>query len=255
MARTSIRRSHWGGCSVTVPGAPGQTLSDTVTRDAHLRTLRECWQEALPAFAADGELSGSHVENLWRGAHFILTVRAACSTTWGVVEVEEACNEQLSSLPAYRSAVASVINRVARAYAGADIPRAVNRAYLQFFLPFWWEHILERGRLDEPAAEKQVTLILSPRLAPAPAAAAAPIAPAQPAAPPPPTPAPWPFPPPQAFHYLPPAPPPPYFSLLGATLHLYPTPTYAGPNAAHGAKRQADGALRRQTPRAAHCCK
>ncbi len=72
--------------------------------------------------------------------------------------MEEACNA-LSSLPAYRSAVASVINRVARAYAGADIPRAVNRAYLQFFLPFWWEHILERGRLDEPAAEKQVTLI------------------------------------------------------------------------------------------------
>ncbi len=105
------------GRSATVPGAPGQTLSDTVTRDAHLSTvtLRECWQEALPAFAADGELSGSHVENLWRGAHFILTVWAARSTTWGVPEVETACNEQFSSLPAYRSAVASVINRVARA--------------------------------------------------------------------------------------------------------------------------------------------
>ncbi len=63
--------------------------------------------------------------------------------------------------PAYRSAVASVINRVARAYAGADIPRAVNRAYLQFFLPFWWEHILERGRLDEPAAEKPAILTIS----------------------------------------------------------------------------------------------
>ena len=110
------------GRSATVPGAPGQTLSDTVTRDAHLRTLRECWQEALPAFAADGELSGSHVENLWRGATFIFTVRAARSSTWGVPEVEEACTAQLASLPAYCSAVASVINRVARAYTGADIP-------------------------------------------------------------------------------------------------------------------------------------
>ena len=124
------------GRSATVPWAPGQSLSDTVTRDAHLRTLRECWQEALPEFAADGELSGSHVENLWRGATFIFTVRAARSATWGVPEVEEACNAQLTSLPAYRSAVASVINRAARAYTGADIPRAVNRAYLQFFLPF-----------------------------------------------------------------------------------------------------------------------
>ena len=115
-----------------------------------------------------------------------------------------ACNEQLSSLPAYRSAVASVINRVARAYAGVDIPRGVNRAYLQFFLPFWWEHILERGRLVKPAAEKQVTLILSPRTIPAPAAAAVPIATAQPAAPPHPTSAPWPYPPPPAFHFLPP---------------------------------------------------
>ena len=113
------------------PRAPGQTLSDTVTHDTHLHTLRECWQEALPAFASDGKLSGSHVENLWRGAHFILTVRAARLATLGAAEVEEACNTQLSSFPAYSSAVASVINRVARAYAGADIPRAVNRAYLQ----------------------------------------------------------------------------------------------------------------------------
>ena len=71
------------------------------------------------------------------GATFIFTVRAARSSTWGVPEVEEACNAHLTSLPAYRSAVASVINRVARAYTGADIPRAVNRAYLQFSLPFW----------------------------------------------------------------------------------------------------------------------
>ena len=225
------------GRSATVPGAPGQTLSDTVTRDAHLRTLRECWQEALPAFAADGELSGSHVDNLWRGAHFIFTVRAARSATWGVPEVETACNEQLSSLSAYRSAVASVINRVARAYAGVDIPRAVNRAYLQFFLPFWWEHILERGRLDASAAEKQVTLILSPRAAPAPAVAAAPVAPAQPAAPPPLTPAPWPFPPPPVYHYLPPAPLPPYPPPTGATPYPRPAPPHAGPTPPHPPQR------------------
>jgi hypothetical protein len=43
----------------------------------------------------------------------------------------------------------------------------VNRAYLQFFLPFWWEHILERNRLDASTAEERVALILQPDPAPA----------------------------------------------------------------------------------------
>ena len=58
------------------------------------------WTDALPAFAADTELSGSHVNNLWNGVHFITTIRAARASTWGVQEVEDACVQQLSSLRA-----------------------------------------------------------------------------------------------------------------------------------------------------------
>ena len=197
------------GRSAAVPGAPGQSLSDTVTRDSHLRTLREHWNDALLAFPSDGELSGTHINNLWSGIHFIMTVRAARSATWGVPEVEEACAQQLSSLSSYRSDVASVIARVAQAYTGVEITRAVNRAYLQFFLPFWWEHILERGRLDEAGAEKQATLLLAPRPAPAPAPAAA--APVPPPTVPPALLPPWPYHPPAGFPYPTPGPPPPYF--------------------------------------------
>jgi hypothetical protein len=130
--------------------------------------LHDQWTDALPAFAADTELSGSHVNNLWNGVHFIMTIRAAWAPTWGVQEVMDACVQQLASLPAYRSGVASVVSRVAKAYSGVEIPRSVNRAYLQFFLPFWWEHILERGPLDDNTAEKQVALILKPATPPAP---------------------------------------------------------------------------------------
>ena len=194
------------GRSATAAGASGQTLSDMVARDAHLRTLREQWTTALPAFAADTELSGSIVNNLWGGVHFIMTIRAARSSSWGVQEVEDACNSQLASLPAYRSAVASVISRVATAYSGVEVPRSVNRAYLQFFLPFWWEHILERGRLDDAAAEKQAALLLKPETPPVPALPApALLAPTPPAAP-----HPWPYPPAPFFHYPLPTPPPPY---------------------------------------------
>jgi hypothetical protein len=210
------------GRSAAASGAPGHSLSDAVTRDAHLRTLREHWNDALLAFPSDVELSGSHVNNLWGGVHFIMTVRASRSSTWGVPEVEEACAQQLASLSSYRSGVASAIARVAKTYVGLEIPRAVNRAYLQFFLPFWWEHILERGRLDESAAEKQATLLLAPRPTPAPAAA-----PAVPALlPPAPIPAlpPWPFHPPAAHPYPAPGPPPPSWSYPYALGFYFPTP-------------------------------
>ena len=194
------------GRSATASGASGQTLSDTVAKDAHLRTLRDHWTAALPAFTADTELSGSHVNNLWGGVHFIMSIRAARSSSWGVQEVADACCEQLASLPAYRSAVASVISRVATAYTGVEVPRSVNRAYLQFFLPFWWEHILERGRLDDTTAEKQATLLLKPAAPPVPVLLAPPhFGMTPPAATPP-----WPYPPAPFFHYPLPAPPPPY---------------------------------------------
>ena len=187
----------------------------------------------MPAFAADTELSGSHVNNLWGGVHSIMTIRATRFSTWGVQEVEDACCEQLASLPAYRSAVAPVISRVATAYTGVEVPRSVHRVYLQFFLPFWLEHILERNRLDASTAEDRVALILQPEPAPA----QAPPSPAPLATTPPPAePTPWPsWPYPSAvpvFHYPTPETPPPYFLL---------SPTHGGPAPAPHPPPQHDG--------------
>ncbi len=76
-----------------------------------------------------------------------------------------------------------------------DVPaagRVVNRVYLLFFLPLWWEHILKRGLLEPDKLEKKADEILAPR--PAPPALPAP--PAPPALPPP---------PPSYLHYPTPA--------------------------------------------------
>ncbi len=73
----------------------------------------------------------------------------------------------------------------------------MNRAYLRFFLPFWWEHILERGRLDDSTAKKQAALLLEPETPPAPA----PPAPTHLVPIPPAAPHPWPYPPAPFFHY------------------------------------------------------
>ncbi len=82
------------------------------------------------------------------------------------------------------------------AYPYAEAARFVNKAYLEFFLPFWWEHVLLRSALDEDKAAAEVKLILAP---PAPA-------PAVPAAAPAPPPFPTPAPPPaqQPHHGAPP---------------------------------------------------
>ena len=78
----------------------------------------------------------------------------------------------------------------------------MNRAYLLFFLPFWWEHILERGRLDEVGAEKQATLLLAPQPAPTPAPVPPTLTPAAPASLPLAPPPPWPYPYAPGFYFL-----------------------------------------------------
>jgi hypothetical protein len=89
--------------------------------------------------------------------------------------VEAACRQQLADLPAYRTAIATVVARMATAYDAPAAGRAVNRVYLLFFLPLWWEHILERGLLEPDKLEKKADEILLPR--PAPPALPAPPAP------------------------------------------------------------------------------
>ncbi len=86
-----------------------------MTCEAHLRPLREHWTAMLPALSSDAELSSTHINNLWAGATFVMTLRAARPATWGVPEVEAGCRSQLDGLPAYRASIATVLSRMASA--------------------------------------------------------------------------------------------------------------------------------------------
>ena len=200
------------------PLAPSSAhYADGINRDSHLRTLAASWRDILPSFALDHELSSSSVNTLWDGVSYILSFRAARASEWGVPEVFEACKKQLADSQLYRSQVASVLARAAAAYVGVESARFVNKSYLQFFLPFWWEHILLRGILDGSDLKDQLNAILKPSPAPVVPPTPLPALPPPPAYTPPPPPLPPHFPPPHAF--LPPAaygPPP------GAYPHPYP---------------------------------
>jgi hypothetical protein len=76
--------------------------------------------------------------------------------------VELACKEQYEAIPAYRAAVAASVARAASALPARDAALSVNSAYLRFFLPFWWEHVLLRSRLKDAEAAKISKEILSP---------------------------------------------------------------------------------------------
>ena len=184
-----------GGASLS-----GTSLTDSMTCDAHLRIMCAQWVGMLSASQSPAELSSTHINNLWSGATFIMTIRAARAASWGVPEIEAGCLTQLEALPTYRASIASVLARVASAHRPVDAPLFINKSYLQFFLPFWWEHILERGALEPDKLEKTVDSMLAPAALPAPALAPA-LAPAY--GPPLVPPHPWPLPPHLA---IPPAP-------------------------------------------------
>ena len=146
----------------SAPASADEThnLADSINHDAFLGSMRAHWNSMTEAFASNTELSSSHTNNLWAGPTFIMRLRAARSAAWGVPEVEAACRAQLHALPAYRSAIATAITRVASTFTGAAAARSVNKAYLAFFSPFWSEHLLERGRLSKEETEKFVKGLL-----------------------------------------------------------------------------------------------
>ena len=43
-----------------------------------------------------------------------------------------------------------------------EMAHSVNVAYLNLLLPFWWEHVLLRSRLDEADDGKKVKELLAP---------------------------------------------------------------------------------------------
>ena len=66
--------------SVTLHSATTD-LGQAVTRDAHLVLLRNTWNSMLPALSSPSELSSTQVNHLWSGVTFVMTVRAARSST------------------------------------------------------------------------------------------------------------------------------------------------------------------------------
>ena len=79
-----------------------------MTCDAHPRTMCAQWVDMLPAFQSPAELSSTHINTLWAGATFIMTIRASRAASWGAPEVEQSCRAQLEALPTYRAALATV---------------------------------------------------------------------------------------------------------------------------------------------------
>jgi hypothetical protein len=150
------------GRSASSSTASAASLTESCSRDTHLRTLQTQWNDMRLNFAGPWELSSTHVNHLWMGVIFVMTHRAARALEWAVPEVELACRQQLADLTAYRASVAAVIARVSSAYSGGDVARSVNRTYLLFFLPFWWEHVLLRGALAPDVLEKEAKALLHP---------------------------------------------------------------------------------------------
>jgi hypothetical protein len=177
------------GRSAGVESATASSLLEATGRRALLLDFRNDWSSIEADFGGTHELSGTNVNRLWEGVSFIMQARAARATAWGCPEVELACREQYEALPAYRAAVATSLSRAASALPARNAAVSVNTAYLNFFLPFWWEHVLLRSRLEEAEAARVSKEILSrppppPYMPPAPPAP--PALPALPTPPPPP---------------------------------------------------------------------
>jgi hypothetical protein len=130
------------------------SLIEATGRRSVLFEFRTHWAAIEAELGGTHELSGTNVDRLWEGVAFVMQARAARATAWGCPEVELACKEQFEAIPAYRTAVATSVSRAATALPARDAARWVNSAYLSFFLPFWWEHVLLRSRLEDTEAAR-----------------------------------------------------------------------------------------------------
>jgi hypothetical protein len=115
---------------------------ESMARDGFLRIPRDHWVAMLPAFASEHEFSGTIINRLWERVTFHMKVRAVRAFAWGVQNVVDACAAQYQALPAYRVAIAAALARAAGAFVCTAAARHINRSYLEFFIPFWWEQVL-----------------------------------------------------------------------------------------------------------------
>jgi hypothetical protein len=149
-ARRGLALAAAGRSACVSPDAICSTL-DASRRNSQHHEFRDMWRKIAPAFPLDTELSGTMVNQLWAAVTYVMTIRADRSATYGVPEVEADCRRQLAELPAYRSAIAAAVARAADYADHGSGPHPINIAYLNFFLPFWWEHVLLRPRLSDAA--------------------------------------------------------------------------------------------------------
>jgi len=199
-----------------------------------LERLRTQWQDMLPTWSSDHEISLTEVGHLWHGVTWVCRERARNAARWMCPEVLAGCVRQVEELKSYPSAVTNAITLSTSTLPSlAAKRRARNKETLTLLLPFWYEHILERQRQDGPETTAEVLRIMTPGQ------------PGPPGAPPAaaPFPAPvytmhMPYPAPALFHgpppppYVPPPPPP-----TPPSLHhpgVLPTPGPAATAPIHG---------------------
>ena len=107
------------------------------------------WNEMLPTWNSTHEVSVSQVGDLWQAVSWFLRKRAANAVRWRCAEVLAGCRRQCEELRSYPAAVTAAITQSTNSLANpADRRRAHNKEVLSFFLPFWYEHILDRQRHD-----------------------------------------------------------------------------------------------------------
>ena len=149
------------GRSAEVDTHATDSVANATGRRALLLEFRNEWAEMKDSFHSDHELSGTNVNRLWEGVSYVMQARAAQAKSWGCPEVADACQAQHDAIPTYRAALATAIARAASAQPAAELAHSVNSAYLKLLLPFWWEHVLLRGRLDEAEAAKKVKELMN----------------------------------------------------------------------------------------------
>ncbi len=169
-------------------GAPfGHQLQLSLADGAHFDPVKRGLVLAIAGRSAglESSASGSLLDSTGRRS-ILLEFRThwASEDSFSSGHKLSGTKEQHEDITDYRAAVATAVSRIAMALPAVDGARSVNSAYLNFFLPFWWEHVLLRSRLDEAEAAKTVKEMLSrppppPNVPPAPAPA--PVAPRPPA--------------------------------------------------------------------------
>ena len=188
------------------------SFNDTIAREQYLIQMRKQWTEISRALSDTCEISSTILDQMWDAYSIHMGTRATHAPLWGNPEVSDACAAQYAAIPAYRHAIAKAVSRKAATYDRSEAALTVNKTYATLFLPFYWEHILERGRLKAEEVDKSVKDLLSAN-APSPPTPAPPPPLPSPPAPPPPYIPPPPYLAPPAFY---PPPPPSWPHHLGA---------------------------------------